>query len=101
MRRVNDPAMKPQRIQGNKPRCQDHQQRTYCLRGDFCPAGAGFVSAREPSETFCIGRPIQRGAETQKRSSIAQVVKILEDAGAMEYTIVVAASASEPAPMQY
>jgi F-type H+-transporting ATPase subunit alpha len=37
----------------------------------------------------------------QKRSSIAQVVKILEDAGAMEYTIVVAASASEPAPMQY
>src|SRR5712672_3224186 len=37
----------------------------------------------------------------QKRSSIAQVVKILEDAGAMEYTIVLAASASEPAPMQY
>jgi F-type H+-transporting ATPase subunit alpha len=37
----------------------------------------------------------------QKRSSIAQVVKILEDADAMEYTIVVAASASEPAPMQY
>src|SRR5574337_29690 len=37
----------------------------------------------------------------QKRSSIAQVVKILEGAGAMEYTIVVAASASEPAPMQY
>jgi F-type H+/Na+-transporting ATPase subunit alpha len=37
----------------------------------------------------------------QKRSSIAQVVKVLSDAGAMEYTIVVAASASEPAPMQY
>src|SRR5262244_1684741 len=37
----------------------------------------------------------------QKRSSIAQVVKLLEDYGAMEYTIVVAASASEPAPMQY
>jgi len=37
----------------------------------------------------------------QKRSSIAQVVKILADAGAMDYTIVVAASASEPAPMQY
>src|SRR5947199_2657219 len=37
----------------------------------------------------------------QKRSSIAQVVKILEDAGAMDYTIVVSASASEPAPMQY
>src|SRR5438445_2400329 len=37
----------------------------------------------------------------QKRSSIAQVVKILTDQGAMDYTIVVAASASEPAPMQY
>jgi F-type H+/Na+-transporting ATPase subunit alpha len=37
----------------------------------------------------------------QKRSSIAQVVKTLTDFGAMEYTIIVAASASEPAPMQY
>jgi len=37
----------------------------------------------------------------QKRSSIAQVVQILSDYGAMDYTIVVAASASEPAPMQY
>jgi F-type H+/Na+-transporting ATPase subunit alpha len=37
----------------------------------------------------------------QKRSSIAQVVKLLSDHGAMDYTIVVAASASEPAPMQY
>ena len=37
----------------------------------------------------------------QKRSSIAQVVKIFSDYGAMDYTIVVAASASEPAPMQY
>src|SRR3989454_1248130 len=37
----------------------------------------------------------------QKRSTIAQVVKILEDAGAMKYTTVVVASASEPAPLQY
>jgi F-type H+-transporting ATPase subunit alpha len=37
----------------------------------------------------------------QKRSTIAQVVKTLEDHKAMEYTIVVAASASEPATMQY
>ncbi len=37
----------------------------------------------------------------QKRSTIAQVVKILTDAGAMDYTIVVAASATEPATMQY
>jgi F-type H+-transporting ATPase subunit alpha len=37
----------------------------------------------------------------QKRSTIAQVVRILEDAGAMAYTTVVVASASEPAPLQY
>jgi F-type H+-transporting ATPase subunit alpha len=37
----------------------------------------------------------------QKRSTVAQVVKTLSDAGAMEYTIVVLASASDPAPMQY
>jgi F-type H+-transporting ATPase subunit alpha len=37
----------------------------------------------------------------QKRSTVAQVVKTLEDFGAMEYTIVVAATASDPAPMQY
>jgi F-type H+-transporting ATPase subunit alpha len=37
----------------------------------------------------------------QKQSTIAQVVRILEDAGAMEYTIVVAAGASDPAPLLY
>src|SRR5579871_3970623 len=37
----------------------------------------------------------------QKRSTVAQVVKTLSDAGAMDYTIVVLASASDPAPMQY
>ncbi len=37
----------------------------------------------------------------QKRSTVAQVVKTLEDAGAMEYTIVVASTASEPAPLQF
>src|ERR1700731_2609321 len=37
----------------------------------------------------------------QKRSSVAQVVQTLEAYGAMAYTIVVAATASEPAPMQY
>ena len=37
----------------------------------------------------------------QKQSTIAQVVKTLEDFGAMEYTIVVAAAASDPAPMLY
>src|SRR3984885_15254955 len=37
----------------------------------------------------------------QKRSSVAQVVQTLSEHGAMDYTIVVAATASEPAPMQY
>ncbi len=37
----------------------------------------------------------------QKRSTIAQVVKVLTDAGAMDYTIVVASSAAEPASQQY
>ncbi|UCF63800.1 MAG: F0F1 ATP synthase subunit alpha [bacterium] len=37
----------------------------------------------------------------QKASTVAKVVKTLEDAGAMEYTIVVSADASEPAPLQY
>jgi F-type H+-transporting ATPase subunit alpha len=37
----------------------------------------------------------------QKRSTVAQVVKVLEDNGAMDYTIVVSATASEPAPLLY
>ena len=37
----------------------------------------------------------------QKRSTVAQFVKVLEDNGALEYSIIVAATASEPAPMQY
>ncbi len=37
----------------------------------------------------------------QKRSTVAQVVKVLEESGAMAYTTVVTASASEPAPLQY
>jgi len=37
----------------------------------------------------------------QKRSTVAQFVKVLEDNGALEYSIVVAATASDPAPLQY
>src|SRR5689334_18742001 len=37
----------------------------------------------------------------QKKSTVAQVVRTLEEAGAMDYTITVSASASEPAPLQY
>ena len=37
----------------------------------------------------------------QKRSTVAQLVRVLEEYGALEYSVVVAATASEPAPMQY
>ncbi|MFZ5789512.1 MAG: F0F1 ATP synthase subunit alpha [Pseudomonadota bacterium] len=37
----------------------------------------------------------------QKRSTVAQIVKVLEDNGALDYSIVVAATASEPAPLQF
>jgi len=47
-------------------------------------------------DMFCIYCAIG-----QKRSTIAQVVKTLTDAGAMDYSIIVAASATEPASMQY
>jgi F-type H+/Na+-transporting ATPase subunit alpha len=48
------------------------------------------------TDVFCIYVAIG-----QKESTVAQVVKILQDNGAMEYTTVVTASASEPAPLQY
>jgi len=50
----------------------------------------------ETKKLYCI-----YVAVGQKRSSVAQIVKTLEDAGAMEYSIVVAATASEPAPLQF
>jgi len=50
----------------------------------------------ESKKLYCI-----YVAVGQKRSSVAQIVKALEDSGAMEYSIVVAATASEPAPLQF
>lgn len=50
----------------------------------------------ESKKLYCIYVAIG-----QKRSTVAQVVKTLEDHGAMDYTIVVAATASDPAPLQF
>ena len=50
----------------------------------------------ESKKLYCIYVAIG-----QKRSTVAQVVKTLEENGAMEYTIVVSASASDPAPLQF
>ncbi|HET7851274.1 MAG TPA: F0F1 ATP synthase subunit alpha, partial [Methyloceanibacter sp.] len=56
------------------------------------------INARgdEKTKLYCVYVAIG-----QKRSTVAQFVKVLEDNGAMEYSIVVAATASDPAPMQY
>jgi len=53
-------------------------------------------SGNEKEKLYCIYVAIG-----QKRSTVAQIVKTLEDAGAMEYTIIVAATASDPAPLQF
>jgi len=50
----------------------------------------------EAKKLYCIYVAIG-----QKRSTVAQIVKVLEERGAMEYSIVVAATASEPAPLQF
>ena len=54
------------------------------------------ASDDESKKLYCI-----YVAVGQKRSTVAQLVKTLEENGAMEYSIIVAATASEPAPLQY
>ena len=54
------------------------------------------VGGDERKKLYCI-----YVAVGQKRSSVAQIVKTLEDYGALDYSIVVAATASEPAPLQF
>jgi F-type H+-transporting ATPase subunit alpha len=54
------------------------------------------ASGDESKKLYCI-----YVAVGQKRSTVAQLVKTLEEYGAMEYSIVVASTASEPAPLQY
>jgi len=55
-----------------------------------------FAGTDEKAKLYCIYVAIG-----QKRSTVAQIVRTLEENGAMEYTIVVAATASDPAPMQF
>jgi F-type H+-transporting ATPase subunit alpha len=58
--------------------------------------GVDTIINQKGQDVFCFYVAIG-----QKRSTVAQVVKVLEDSGAMAYTTVVVASASEPAPLQY
>src|ERR1022692_61909 len=53
-------------------------------------------SQDESAKLYCVYVAIG-----QKRSTVAQIVKTLEERGALDYTIVVAATASEPAPLQF
>ncbi len=53
-------------------------------------------SPTEADRLYCV-----YVAVGQKRSTVAQLVKVLEENGALEYSIVVAATASDPAPMQF
>jgi F-type H+-transporting ATPase subunit alpha len=54
------------------------------------------IAGPEKDKLYCV-----YVACGQKRSTVAQFVKILEDNGALEYSIIVAATASDPAPLQY
>jgi len=54
------------------------------------------AGADESKKLYCV-----YVAVGQKRSTVAQIVKILEDNGALQYSIVIAATASEPAPLQF
>jgi len=54
------------------------------------------AAASDAEKLFCI-----YVAVGQKRSTVAQLVKTLEDNGALEYSVIVAATASDPAPMQF
>src|SRR5947207_3001399 len=58
--------------------------------------GVDTIINQKGQDVFCFYVAIG-----QKRSTVAQVVKVLQDAGAMAFTTVVVASASEPAPLQY
>ncbi|MFP3541456.1 F0F1 ATP synthase subunit alpha, partial [Pseudomonas sp. SIMBA_044] len=53
-------------------------------------------SGPEGEKLFCV-----YVAVGQKRSTVAQFVKVLEERGALKYSIIVAATASDPAPMQF
>ena len=57
---------------------------------------AAFDEGRENDQLYCIYVVVG-----QKRSTVAQLVKVLEENGALQYSIIVSATASEPAPLLY
>ncbi len=70
--------------------------KTAIILDTFLNQKAGHATGAESEKLYCVYVAIG-----QKRSTVAQFVKVLEDAGAMQYSIVVAATASDAAPMQF
>ena len=93
-RRSTPGAGRPRPARADHRRSPDRQDRRR-HRHHPEPEGDQRRQRREP-KLYCIYVAIG-----QKRSTVAQIVKTLEDNGAMEYSIVVAATASEPAPLQF
>jgi F-type H+/Na+-transporting ATPase subunit alpha len=97
-----------------QPVCEPLQTGLKCVDA-MTPIGRGqrelIIGDRQTGKTaIIVDTIINQKAEDviciyvaigQKRSTVARTIKAFEDAGAMDYTIVVTASASEPAPMQF
>jgi len=70
--------------------------KTAILLDTFLNQKPGHDAGVEKDKLYCVYVAIG-----QKRSTVAQFVRVLEERGAMQYSIVIAATASDPAPMQY
>ncbi len=70
--------------------------KTAIILDAFLNQKAVHDSGPENEKLFCVYVAIG-----QKRSTVAQFVKVLEERGALQYSIIIAATASDPAPMQY
>ena len=97
-----------------QPVCEPIQTGLKCIDA-MTPIGRGqrelIIGDRQTGKTAIVVDTILNQKDTgviciyvaigQKRSTVARIIKTFEDAGALAYTIVVTASASEPAPMQF
>ena len=92
-RRADPDRPRPARADHRRP--PDRQDRDRA-RHHPQPEAAQRQSGDEKIKLYCVYVAIG-----QKRSTVAQFAKVLEENGALDYSIVVAATASDPAPMQY
>ena len=92
-RRAGSDRPRPARADHRRPPDRQDRRRARHLHQ---PEGGQQVAATRARSSTASTSPIG-----QKRSTVAQIVRALEENGAMEYSIVVAATASEPAPLQF